>query len=115
MGAWHAFLLSIAYTLLPTVWHGGYERRTYILSIQDLHALFNGHGIELQQSMIENLLPNVRRGIADEEYVVECCYWNDWKGLVREKVLVEYERNHIDYIEDAGSEVWFQYDCGILF
>ena len=115
MGAWHAFLLSVAYTLLPTVWHGGYERRTYILSIQDLHALFNGHGIELQQSMIENLLPNVRRGIADDEYVVECCYWNDWKGLVREKVLVEYERNHIDYIEDAGSEVWFQYDCGILF
>ena len=115
MGAWNAFMLSIAYTLLPTVWHGGYERRTYILSNQDLQALFNGHGVELQQSLIENLPPKVRRGNADEEFVVECCYWNDWKGLVREKVLVEYDGNHIDWIEDAGSEVWIQYDCGILF
>ena len=115
MGAWNAYLLSIAHTLLPTVWHGGYERRTYILSLQDLKALFNGHGIELQQSMIESLPPKVRRGNADDEFVVECCYWNDWKGLVREKVLVEYDGNHIDWIEDAGSEVWIQYDCGILF
>ena len=115
MGAWNAFLLSIAHTLLPTVWHGGYERRTYILSLRDLKALFNGHGIELQQSMIESLPPKVRRGNADDEFVVECCYWNDWKGLVREKVLVEYDGNHIDWIEDAGSEVWVQYDCGILF
>ena len=65
MGAWNAFLLSIAHTLLPTVWHGGYERRTYILSLRDLKALFNGHGIELQQSMIESLPPKVRRGNAD--------------------------------------------------
>lgn len=32
MGVWQAYLYSIAPTLLPTIWHGGYISRTYIFS-----------------------------------------------------------------------------------
>lgn len=115
MGAWNAYLLNIAHTLLPTVWHGGYEVRSYIMSVQDIQKLFNGRGIDLSSSRMNNVPPVVQRGETEDEFLVECCYWNDWKGLVREKNIVRFTGNQIKEIADAGSEVWFEYDCGILF
>ena len=115
MGAWNAYLLDRAYTLLPTVWHGGYVVRSYIMTEKDLNNLFDGQGIVLPQKRIDALPPHVRKGASDDEYIVECCYWNDWEGLVREKVKVLFAGNQIRSIEDAGSEIWFEYDCGIMF
>ena len=115
MGAWNAYLLDRAYTLLPTVWHGGYVVRSYIMTEKDLNNLFDGQGIMLPQKRIDALPPHVRKGASDDEYIVECCYWNDWKGLVREKVKVLFAGNQIRSIDDAGSEIWFDYDCGIMF
>ena len=60
------------------------------------------------------LLPKV--DICDNKATVTCCYWNNWKGLVRETVDINFTANQgFDIIEDAKAEIIYSYDCGVWY
>ena len=61
-------------------------------------------------------------GITKDEWLemltdgtIECCYWNDWEGLVRETLKVTYANNSVISITQTKAEVLCEYDCGICF
>ena len=46
---------------------------------------------------------------------IYCCYWNDWKGLVREHIQIVFSKGHIISYEVKDSLVLYEYDCKIMF
>lgn len=121
MSAWQIYLLHTADTILPLFWHAGYNRRKYIFSNDDLKNIRGFHGnkqfknVDVSGILEEyELLPKVE--ICDNKATVTCCYWNNWKGLVRETVDINFTANQgFDIIEDVKAEIIYSYECGILF
>lgn len=115
MGAWQTYLFSIASTVLPTFWHGGYIRRTYIFKHDDLKDVITTHnlGEAPLYGIKDDIQPKVK--IRGNEATVQCCYWNEWEGLVRETMLVKFSEGTVLSIERKDNEVLFEYDCGICF
>lgn len=102
-------------TVLPTFWHGGYIRRTYIFSHKDLEEIdeLRRNGKAPLFGIKDIVSPKVK--IRGSEGTIECCYWNDWEGLVRETLKVTYANNSVIYITQTKAEVLYEYDCGICF
>lgn len=121
MSAWQIYLLHTADTILPLFWHAGYNRRKYIFSNDDLKNIRGFHGnkqfknVDVSGILEEyELLPKVE--ICDNKATVTCCYWNNWKGLVRETVDINFTANQgFDIIEDVKAEIIYSYECGIRF
>lgn len=113
-GAWMAYLLSVAPTIMRYFWHGGYERRKYILSQYDLASLFDGKGIILGcKDAAEIIHPKVT--FEGDTAYVECCYWNDWKGLVKERVSVHFDGDRVIEVKKVRDVTLYGYDCGIHY
>lgn len=114
-GIWQAYLLSIAPTVLPTFWHGGYIHRTYIFSHKDFEEIdeLSRNGEAPLFGIKDVVSPKVK--IRGSEGTIECCYWNDWEGLVRETLNVTYVNNSVISIKRTKAEVLYEYDCGICF
>ena len=114
MGAWNAYLLDNAHMMIPVMWHDGADVRQYIMTPDDLKSLFNGPRIRVSTQRLEMIPPTVKPGITDDTYIVECCYWNHYEGLIREKMKVQFTGNRVLEVSYIGSEVWFEYHEGSI-
>ena len=118
MGAWQLYLLENYYTVLPTVWHGGYNRCEYIFKESDVDDIMPLKYHDLTALIKqEKLLPFVEVGKEDEDsYVafVDCTYWNNWKGLARERVTYKIKAGSV-VSKTRDEEILFQFHCGMWF
>ena len=105
MGAWQIYLLNNSPSFLPTAGHGYYSEKNLRFSLDDLPENVR-QGIKGKQ-----VTPFI--GIYDNYAIVSCCYWNSWKGLVRENVVIVFEENKVKEIRDLYSDVLYKFDCGI--
>ncbi len=121
-GVFQAQLLKFTTAWIPYFWHGGYSSRTFVFSEEILRSLekkssnFNADDFAND----ERLNPTVE--LQGENAIITCCYWSDWRGLVRTKFLGQFRDNLLLTVrpedceeEEQSSEVLFQYSCGILF
>lgn len=119
MSAWQIYLLTTASTVLPAFWHGNYENRQYVFSKSDISNLsgFCRENIFSKvdiSNIADDILPGVE--LIGNMAKVRCCYWNDWKGLVRETVSINFnDRKRIRINKEVESEVLYKYNCGIRF
>lgn len=113
-GVWEAYLFSKARHLLPTFWHGGYNRLTLLFNTEDFKRIPSQKGRCLDVILRgDNLKPKVY--FDGDTAFVECCYWSEWGGLFREKYKVEFQDTKITCFEQVGRENIYMYDCGIFF
>lgn len=116
MGAWQAYLLSVAMTMLPTTWHGAYFDRKYIFQTVDLWnhgqkiSLF---GPRFEQNEDYEVAPQVIK--INDNTAISACYWNDWEGLVREKISLSMLDGKVHFKYPFDKEVLYKYKCGIKF
>ncbi len=120
MGAWQAYLLSIAKTLLP--FSGGlyYTKRELIFSKEQLsnpitiprHISFL-RGISELKEFRYDVAPSVL--IEEEKFVISCCYWNNWGGLFREFANIRFFNGKAYLLDDFNEKNLFKYDCGMRF
>ena len=118
MGVWQLYLLEHYYTVLPTVWHGGYNERKYILKETDIDDIIPLKFYDLSELKAQDkLMPCVTESSDEADgrlLVVHCCYWNKWEGLVRE--TVEYKIQNCRVIsENRSKEELFVFHCGMWF
>lgn len=121
LSAWQIYLLYTAPTILPLFWHGGYERRKYIFCNEDFKnvRLFHGDKLFWNTDVSDildqyDLCPKVE--INDDIAIITACYWNNWKGLVKETVTIKFMKgNNFSINEDVKSEVIYSYECGIRY
>ena len=115
MGAWQAFLLSIAVSQLPTSWHGGYRKKKIIFSKENLEiclSLFKRIDFS-SVNFDDDLKPRV--SVEGNDAVVSCCFWNDWRGLYRETNKIKLDNGRADFSEECDVKVLYKYNCGIRY
>lgn len=113
--AWCVYLLMTSTTKLPTFWHGGYISREFIFANSDLKQIRALQNCDTSVILCKtSIIPDVQ--LTGNEAIVTCCYWNDWKGLVKETAKITFSRNNaIEMYSVINADVLYKYDCGILF
>jgi hypothetical protein len=118
MGAWQVYLLMTSPTLLPTFWHGGYIERRFILKEKDLYEIEPLQCFALSDLTKQGFLyPSVEidDNAGTRTAHIHSCYWNDWKGIVREHFEIKMCNGKVTSYEEKDTFVIYKYDCGILF
>lgn len=116
MGAWQLYLLITSPTIMPVFWHGGYNVRKYIFSVDDLKAIEPIQNLDFTIINHDGLLLPVVNVSKDRKTAdVYCTYWNDWQGLVREHVRVTFNSDGTASIGKPDQYTFYKYDCGICF
>lgn len=118
IAAWEVYLLHSLWHVLPHFWHGGYNRRSYIFSKEDVYKISfmisedRDKLISIILNYIDDLTPEIAKY---DKYYISCCYWSDWKGLIKELVEITIENNKVKSILNVDKKTLFKYDCGIRF
>lgn len=61
----------------------------------------------------KDIYPRVHH-ISDCKYEVECIWWNDWKGLFKERAVVEFDpKTYAPKMEITGEGIIYDYDCPV--
>lgn len=117
MGVWQLYLLESLYTVLPTVWHGGYEERKYIFKETDIDGIIPLRFHDLSSLREQNaLLPAVKMILHTDKLAylsVCCCYWSRWQGLVKETAYYIIADGQIK--ENKEKKRLFDFHCGIVY
>lgn len=111
---WEVYLLMTANTVLPYYGYSVRNHRTFIFGESDLHkirALKNRDIEPLKKNGILFPKVQVRKCRRGYEAHVYCCYWNDWKGLVRDHVVMKIQNNQIVACHEDDVIIYL-YRCG---
>lgn len=116
MGAWQLYLLITSPTIMPVFWHGGYNVRKFIFSVDDLKSIEPIQNLDFtilnQDGLLLPVVTVSKDGSAADIY---CTYWNDWKGLVREHVCIMFNADGTANYGNPDEFCFYHYDCGICF
>ena len=127
-GIWSAFQLEVSNRYLYKFWHAYYSESWLVFSKDEAISSFyvgrNKVGQELINKL-EELLPikNKVEVTSDSTAELTAYFWNDWLGLVEEKVQVQRKGTSVKFIftqeehrlTDMTGTVLVPYDCGIMF
>lgn len=121
MGAWQVFLLYTLWHVLPLSAAIEEDARTYILGEkelfydkdfeleEDLDQLYIGDKIPYRFVKNEEFFyPSVKKD--GEYYRIQCLYWCEFEGLVREHLLIKIKDNYATQILDLESKVIYEYN-----
>lgn len=126
LGAMQVFFLDRLWHYLPLWWHAKYDRRYYVYTKEDLQSIckevFSEESVAATSSfgrrkrvdVFELVKLDVSSSMAEKEgkFYVSCCFWSNFKGLVREFVEIDLENCGVF---DIKQETLYKYHCGILY
>ena len=125
---WQAFLLSQTYHLVGMRWHGGYEKRTFIVSDKDIAGLEpfpylsdsqKMDFVHLREQMQNIWTPELCASVSlfDNYAIVSHCWFDNWKGLSQVKWKIKYDirKKRVVEIEQESEKVLVKYHCGVWF
>ena len=130
-GIMQAWLLDNVKDFMPKRWHAKYGEKHFVFDTESLAAIFPNH-VDTSDGMIdsrlkedrmevyeevlaldwENLLPAVQ--IDGNSAVLEYAFWNDWRGLAKEKVSAVRCGESVRFT-NCNGQVLVPYSCGIYF
>ena len=128
-GIWSAFQLEVSNRYLLRYWHSYYSESWLVFSVKDevISSFYVGRNKIAQElkSKLEELPPikNKVEITSDSTAELTAYFWNDWLGLVEEKVQVKRNGTSVKFIfsqeehrlTDMTGNVLVPYDCGIMF
>ena len=109
MGAWQAYLIAKMWHYLPLIWHSGYSYRSNIYSKSSLGLK---HARRHCVMTWNKVAPSIKHDV--NQYLISVCYWSEFDGLIRENCSVSFD-NGIVAVTTLGSEVLYEYNCGVMF
>ena len=117
-GAWQLYLLKTTPCVMPAYWHGEYMKRKFIFDKYDLYGIEALNDYDLTDLIACPVVwPSVSLDHLAKDSVVAhvfCCYWNDWKGLIREHVKMTLKDGRVEKYENLDDFVIYKYHCGIF-
>ena len=115
---WQAFLLLNTFHFVVDICEWNYEKRYFVFNVNDVRIW---HGEEKPDfDKIKELISLPRFStneemdnlVDDEINYLEYCYWNEWEGLVKEKVKIIYDDfSKTVHFEKVSAQVLYEYDC----
>lgn len=115
VGAWMTYLMHTSPRIMPAYWHGLYEESKFVFTeddLRDVPILKNRDFTYFEKDGV--LYPTVSF-IDSDTAQVECTYWNEWKGLVREIVHISFSGEKVIKIATKNTKVLLDYHCGIYY
>ena len=119
---WQAFLLFNTSHFIGLRQSEHFEKWNIVFSEKDVESDLVDETLDYE--MIKNLI-SLPKFIKDDQLddcdedeinYLEYCYWNDWEGLVKERVKILYEHfNKVAKFETVSSQVLYEYNCRVLF
>ena len=128
-GIWSAFQLEVSNRYLYKFGCGYYSESWLVFSVKDeiISSFYVGRNKTARElkSKLDQLLP-----IKNRVEITSCStaeltayFWNDWLGLVEEKVQVQREGSSVKFIftqeehdsKDMTGNVLAPYHCGVIF
>jgi len=121
LGAWQALLCVFAPTILPTIWHGGYIKRTLVFSKDELKHIrtsfsfaFITSDFIVNQLGERDIIPMVEMN--NNIATIDFYSWSDWSGLMRETYEVVFSNdNHLISLQCIDTEILVEYNCHVYF
>lgn len=117
-GVWQLYLLKTTPCVMPAYWHGEYMKRKFIFDKYDLYGIEALNDYDLTDLIACPVVwPSVSLEHLAKDSVVAhvfCCYWNDWKGLIREHVKMTLKNGRVEEYEIMEDLVIYKYHCGIF-
>lgn len=117
-GVWQLYLLKTTPCVMPAYWHGKYMKRKFIFNKYDLYGIEALNDYDLTDLIACPVVwPSVSLDHLAKDSVVAhvfCCYWNDWKGLIREHVKMTLKDGRVEKYEIMEDLVIYKYHCGIF-
>lgn len=114
--AWQLYLLNTAQSVMPVFWHGAYIVKDFIFDEATLNDYVPLECYDISGLSREHLLlPEVIMSPDGRTANVYCTYWNDWKGLVRDRLHITFLRNGKVKLTEIEPLCLFEYNCGICF
>ena len=127
-GIWSAFQLEVSNRYLYKFWHAYYSESWLVFSKDEAISSFYVERNKVAQELINKLeeLPPIKNKVeitSDSTAELTAYFWNDWLGLVEEKVQVKRNGTSVKFIftqeehrlTDMTGNVLVAYDCGIMF
>ncbi len=121
LGIMEAWLLTIAPNFMPKVWHACYSDVDYIADRQKFEKLFSDTdnrdtnfitaANKVKTIPFDELLPQIK--IDGNRASLIYSYWSEWRGLVRETVVVTPKGKSVEF-SPPSVERLVPYDCGLL-
>ena len=127
-GIWSAFQLEVSNRYLYKFWHAYYSESWLVFSKDEAISSFYVGRNKIAQELKSKLeeLPPIKNKVeitSDSTAELTAYFWNDWLGLVEEKVQVKRNGTSVKFIfsqeehrlTDMTGKVLVPYDCGIMF
>ncbi len=126
-GIWSAFQLKKSYFYRPITCSYCYDALSIIFSTEEITLCLGKRNEKKQEAKnkIMQLLPLKNQVIITSDSTAELTayFWNDWQGLIEEKVFVEQYGKSVRFIfynkekpdPRTSYKVLVHYKCGILF
>ncbi len=127
-GIWSAFQLEVSNRYLYKFWHAYYSESWLVFSKDEVISSFYVGRNKIAQELKSKLeeLPPIKNKVeitSDSTAELTAYFWNDWLGLVEEKVQVKRNGTSVKFIfsqeehrlTDMTGNVLVPYDCGIMF
>ncbi|MBR3939688.1 MAG: carboxypeptidase-like regulatory domain-containing protein [Bacteroidales bacterium] len=126
-GIWSAFQLKKSYFYRPITCSYCYDALSIIFSTEEITSCLGKRNEKKQEAKnkIMQLLPLKNQVIITSDSTAELTayFWNDWQGLIEEKVFVEQDGKSVRFIfynkekpdPRTSYKVLVPYKCGILF
>lgn len=112
MGAWQAYLLSEATSLLPTIWHGAYGSKKFIFYKEDLRSFSLTFGKDNIQNIQDNLLPYVT--LDGNVATISICYAVWMKGLFRQTTRLSFSGSKVTFSKDYDTKMYCESRCKFI-
>lgn len=126
-GIWSAFQLKKSYFYRPITWSYCYNPLTTIFSAEEITSCLGNRDEKKQEAKNKIMqLPPLKNQVvitSDSTAELTAYFWNDWEGLIEEKVFVEQDGKSVRFIfynkekpdPRTSYKVLVPYKCGILF
>ena len=127
-GIWSAFQLEVSNRYLYKFWHAYYSESWLVFSKDEAISSFYVGRNKVGQELINKLeeLPPIKNKVeitSDSTAELTAYFWNDWLGLVEEKVQVQRKGTSVKFIftqeehrlTDMTGKILVPYNCGIMF
>ncbi len=121
MGAWQAFILHTLWRVLPQARYQD-QVRTYIFCKEDISYneevedydedkwyLRDKIPYRIYKQEEEFFTPKIKKD--GEYYRIECYYWSEYEGFIRERVLIKIKDQHVTQILDLDPTTLYKYNC----
>lgn len=123
--AWQSYLLYSAYRIMPLEDHDNYDACRPIFTTRDLDL--NSFATFMPDNHYDKVVEDIKNleltdkdiypivhQISDFKFEVECIWWNDWKGLFKERAVVEFApKTYAPKMEITGEGIIYDYDCPV--